>query len=151
MRHTLLRAALAGVIGHAAVNLPHAAAHVAQDIWLPPAANAFVVLVILLAPFVALGLLYTRRQRAGALLLFGSMLGALLFGIAYHFVLPGADHIAQVPPGAWRTPFVVTSVLLAMLEAVGAVVGAWMLYALRHPAPVWTAARDTEILVRSKK
>ena len=127
MNHTLLRAALATVVAHATVSLPHSAAHIAQAIWLPPAANAFVVLVILLAPFIALGLLYTGRRRAGALLLFGSMLGALLFGIAYHFVLPGADNIAQVPPGAWRAPFVVTSVLLAVLEAGGVIVGGWIL------------------------
>jgi hypothetical protein len=125
MNDTLSRSALAVVLAHAAVSLPHSAAHVAQDIWLPPAANAFVVLVILVAPFVALGLLYTRRRPAGALLLLGSMLGALLFGIAYHFVLPGADNIAEVPSGVWRSPFVVTSVLLAALEAAGAVVGGW--------------------------
>jgi hypothetical protein len=126
-----LRYALAVVLAHAAVNLPHGAAHVAEAIWLPPAANVFVILVILLAPFVALGLLYARRQRAGALLLFVSMLGALLFGVAYHFVLPGADNVAQVPPGVWQTPFQVTAVLLAAIEAAGALVGGWMLYALR--------------------
>jgi hypothetical protein len=136
MNHVLLRSALTVVLAHAAVSLPHSAAHIAEAIWLPPAANAFVVVVILLAPFVALGLLYTHRQHAGALLLLGSMLGALLFGLAYHFVLPGADNIAQVPPGAWRTPFVVTAVLLAALEAAGAVVGAWMFYARRRsPVP----------------
>src|SRR5262249_54493809 len=111
---------------HAAVNLPHGAAHVAQAIWLPLAANIFVILVILIAPFVALGLLYTRWVRAGALLLCASMLGALLFGIAFHFVLPGPDNVAEVPLGQWRNPFLVTSVLLAMIEAAGAVVG-WML------------------------
>ena len=135
MNHTLLRSALVVVLAHVAVSLPHSAAHLVEEIWLPPAASAFVALVILLAPFVALWLLYTRRQRAGALLLFSSMLGALLFGIAYHFVLPGADNIAQAPPGVWHTPFVLTSVLLAILEAAGTVVGAWMLYALRHSAP----------------
>jgi amino acid permease len=135
MNNTSLRYALAVVLAHAAVSLPHSAAHIAEDIWLPPAANAFVVLVILLAPFVALGLLHARRQRAGALLLVGSMVGALLFGIAYHFVLPSADNIVQVPPGAWRTPFVVTSVLLAVLEAAGAIVGAWMLNAQRRTIP----------------
>jgi hypothetical protein len=134
MNHTLLRSALAVVLAHAAVSLPHSAAHFADEIWLPPVATAFVVLVILLAPFVALGLLYAHRQRAGALLLFGSMLGALLFGIACHFVLPGADNIAQAPPGAWHTPFVLTSVLLAALEVAGVLVGARMLYALYRSA-----------------
>ena len=104
----------------------------------PRGSHRPVALEALLAPFVALGLLYARRQRAGALLLVGSMVGALLFGIAYHFVLPGADNIAQVPPGAWRTPFVVTSLLLAVLEAAGAIVGGYMLYAQR-----WAILRST--------
>ena len=131
MNDTWVRSALAIVLAHAAVSLPHSAAHVAEAIWLPLAANAFVVLVIFIAPFVALGLLYVRRVRAGALLLFASMLGALLFGIAFHFVLPGPDNVMEVPPGAWRTPFEATSVLLAVLEAAGAAVGGWMLYARR--------------------
>jgi hypothetical protein len=126
MNDTWARSALAIVLAHAAVSVPHSAAHVAEAIWLPLAANIFVVLVILLAPFVALGLLYTRQMRAGALLLFASMLGALLFGIAFHFVLPGPDNIAEVPLGQWRNPFLVTSVLLAVIEAAGAVVGGWM-------------------------
>jgi hypothetical protein len=132
MNQTLLRIAFAVVAGHAAVSLPHSAAHLAQNIWLPPAANAFVVLVILIAPFVALGLLYARRQRPGAWLLLASMVGALLFGIAFHFLIAGPDNIAQVAPGAWHATFVSTAVLLAVLEAIGAIVGAAMLYALRR-------------------
>ena len=132
MNHTWMRYALGIIFVHTAVNLPHGAAHIAEAIWLPLAANIFVVLVILIAPLVALGLLYTRWQYAGALLLLTSMLGALLFGIAFHFVLPGPDNVAQVPLGQWHNSFLVTSVLLAMIEAIGAVVGAKMLYALHR-------------------
>jgi len=93
------RLALAIVLAHAAVNVVHAAAHIIGEVLLSLAANAFVALVILLAPFLALGLLYTRRLRAGAWLLFASMLGALLFGVAYHLVLPGPDNICRWPAG----------------------------------------------------
>src|SRR5262249_34195687 len=87
----LFRYGAAVVLANSAVNLPHGAAHVGESAYLPPLANAFVTLVIVLAPFVALGLLRAGRLRAGAWLLFGSMLGALLFGVVYHFVLPGPD------------------------------------------------------------
>ena len=107
---------------------------------LPPAANAFVVLVILLAPFLALMLLYTRHLRAGAWLLFASMLGALLFGVAYHLVLPGPDNILLMSGGPWAIAFQTSALLLAVIETSGAVVGGWMLYSLRRS--VVTPGRD---------
>ena len=76
-----------------------------EHAYLPPAATAFVILVIVLAPFLALALMRASRLWAGALLLFGSMLGALLFGIAFHYLLPGSDNVADVPPGLWQLPF----------------------------------------------
>jgi hypothetical protein len=133
MNNTRLRVVLVIVLAHAAVNVAHAAAHIAEEIALPPAANAFVVLVILLAPFLALGLLYTRRQRAGVWLLFGTMLGALLFGVAYHLVLPGPDNIMQVADGSWGSTFQASAQLLAVIELSGAVVASWMLRSLRSP------------------
>jgi amino acid permease len=133
MNNTRLRVVLVIVLAHAAVNVAHAAAHIAEEIALPPAANAFVVLVILLAPFLALGLLYTRRQRAGAWLLFGSMLGALLFGVVYHFVLVGPDNIMQAPDGSWGSTFQASALLLAVIELSGAVAAGWMLRSLRSP------------------
>ncbi len=114
------------------MNGAHAAGHISEEISLTPAANAFVVLVILLAPFLALVLLYTRRLRAGAWLLFACMLGALLFGVAYHLVLPGPDNILQMTGGLWAIVFQTSAVLLAVLETGGAVVGGWMLYTLRR-------------------
>jgi len=126
----LFRYGAAVVLANSAVNLPHGAAHVGESAYLPPLANAFVALVIVLAPFVALGLLRAGRLRAGAWLLFGSMLGALLFGIVYHFVLPGPDNVAQVPAGPWQLPFQATSALLVVVEAAGVGVGGWMLSTL---------------------
>jgi len=129
-----LRVVLVIVLAHAVVNVAHGAAHIAEEITLPLAANAFVVLVILLAPFLALGLLYTRRQRAGAWLLFGTMLGALLFGVAYHLVLPGLDNIMQVADGSWGSTFQASALLLAVIELSGVVVAGWILRSLHHSA-----------------
>ena len=134
MRNTLLRYGAAAVLAHAAVMLPHGAAHAGEAAVLSPLASAYVILVIMLAPFVALGLLRAGRLRPGALLLFGSMLGALLFGIIYHYLIPGSDHVAHVPAGPWQLPFQITSALLIVTEGAGTIVGAWMLYILGRTA-----------------
>ncbi len=101
---------------------------------LPFFANAYVALVIVLAPLVALWLLRGGQLHAGALLLFASMLGALLFGIAYHYLIPGSDNVAQVPAGSWQLPFQITAALLIVTEGAGTAVGAWMLAVLGRPA-----------------
>jgi hypothetical protein len=77
----------------------------------------------LVLPLVAVVLLW-RRSALGFPLLFGSMLGSLLFGAYYHFIAAGADNVASLPPHAWALPFQVTAVLLALTEAAGVVVGA---------------------------
>jgi len=127
MSRKILRYSTIAVLLHAAVTAPHAAAHAGADARLSPAGNAFVALVIVLAPFVALALMRFGRPREGALLLFAAMLGALLFGIINHFVLPGPDNVAAVAE-AWRSTFWFTSALLVVTEAAGVAVGVWALY-----------------------
>jgi hypothetical protein len=83
---------------------------------------------------VALALIRARRAWPGALLLFAAMLGALLFGLAYHYMLPGPDHVAHVPGGPWQLPFQITSALLVATEAAGTAVGAWALLVTRRAA-----------------
>jgi len=58
------------------------------------------------------------------------MLAALLFGVMFHYVLPGPDHVAYVPAGPWQLLFQVATGLLALREAIGAVVGWLVLYRL---------------------
>jgi hypothetical protein len=111
-----------------AVNFIHALSHLGTDIWLSFFGNAFVVVVIMVAPLVSLFLLHTTRlQWLGALLLFLSMLGACLFGVWNHFLVPGSDNVAHVPPGVWQQPFQVTAVLLTIPQAVGTGIGVWCL------------------------
>ncbi len=86
--------------------------------------------MIVTAPLVALGLLWGRLRWLGGLLLFSSMLAALLFGVIFHYVLPGPDHVASVPAGPWQLPFQLSAVLLALSEAIGAAVGGVILYRL---------------------
>lgn len=75
------------VIAH---GLSHIVNHVNQSIF----SYAFVIVVILAAPLLALPLLSNRRLWSGTLLLTLSMLGSLLFGLVNHFMVPGTDDIA---------------------------------------------------------
>ena len=136
MNGKLFRVGATLVLAHAAAAIPHSLAHAGENAWLPMWANIYVALVITLAPFVALALLRSRHAYTGAQLLFASMLGALLFGIAFHYVIPGSDNVAFVPPGPWRLPFQFTAALLVLLEAFGTATGAWMAYALKRSAVI---------------
>ena len=115
---------------HGIVAVLHGLAHVGMSIWLSLFGDAFVTLVIGLAPFLALLLLRSRWQRSGALLLTLSMLGALIFGLWSHFIAPGTDNVAQMQPDNWYHPFLITSILLAILETTGVAIGLCCLSAL---------------------
>jgi hypothetical protein len=140
MKDNLLRSSVAVVLVHAALSLPHGMAHAAEQATLPAAANAFVAIVIVIAPLVALGLLWSRLPWFGGLLLLTSMLAALLFGIMFHYVLPGPDHVGSVPAGSWQLLFQLTAGLLALSEAIGAVVGGLVVYRISR-APSKAGAR----------
>jgi amino acid permease len=86
-------------------------------------------MVIFAGPVIARVLLWTRLQRVALFLLGGTMAGALVFGLYYHFVAPGADNALGLAPGYWSTVFLATSVLLAAIEALGC---AWAVAVLRR-------------------
>src|SRR5215813_5009459 len=106
------------VVLHLAISFVHGAAHSGASIALGLAASLFVYTVILAGPIVGL-LIGLRRQRLGASLVAYAMTGALVFGVVNHFIIQGSDHVTHVPE-AWRTSFTVTAVLIALLEAAGA-------------------------------
>jgi hypothetical protein len=108
----------------AAVNAAHTTSHVGQHVMSLPAWQlAYIAVVIYAAPVVAAVLLWTRFRRSGAWLLAKSMAGSLVFGLLYHFLVPGPDNVFTQPPGPWRTAFAVTAVLLSLLQAVGVLAG----------------------------
>jgi hypothetical protein len=108
---------------HLLITLTHGVAHRELQIGLSPAGNAFVGLVIVVAPLVAAGLAWSRRQRFGLGLLSFSMLGSLLFGLYHHFVVGGPDHVHSQPAGSWGTTFILTAYGLLVTEAIGTWVG----------------------------
>ena len=125
----------AGIVAvHAVVSFGHGAAHLAVPVDLTAAQEAFVVLVVALAPVVALALLWRGRERAGATFLAASMGAALLFGVYYHYLVPNADNVASVT-GAWALQFGGTAALVAVTEFAGTAVGAWLWWQAEAPGP----------------
>jgi len=111
------------VLVHLAIVMLHGAAHTSLRIELAPAQNMFAIVVIVLAPLVACGLLWTRFWRSGAYLLSISMLGALIFGGYKHFLSPTNDNVAQMQHAGWGGVFLATSILLFVTEAAGILLG----------------------------
>ena len=82
----------------------------------------YVAIVITLAPIIAGVLLFSRTQKAGALLLTLSMLGSFGFGVWYHFLASGPDNVAEVH-GPWHSTFLWTAIALAIVELAGVFAG----------------------------
>jgi len=110
------------VLVHLVVNVLHGRAHTELGVGLTTWQYTYVLSVILLAPLVALVLSWTRYARAGLWLLFISMLGSLIFGFCYHYIIVSSDHVAHLPPGDARLSFRVTALLLLITEALGVIV-----------------------------
>ena len=120
--------ATAIIVAHLLVNLVHGLAHRELRVGLAPLDSMFVIVVVLVFPLIAMGLLWTVKKRLGLILLSLSMFGSLLFGVYHHFLAASPDHIHSQPAGGWGTTFVLTAYLLLIMEAVGAYVGVHFLW-----------------------
>ena len=112
------------VLAHLLVSLVHGYAHTELGVGLSAWQNWYVVVVITLAPLVALALVWMRQERIGFALLVISMAGSLIFGGYFHYIGISPDHVSHLPPGDAQGTFRVTAVLLLATELFGAVVGA---------------------------
>ncbi len=108
-------------------NLLHGISHAEHEVPLAAWQQAYVFLIIFLAPIVAAVLLWSRFRRAGAWLLLVSMTGSLIFGVAYHFLIPGPDNAFTLQQGAWLTAFQASAALLVLLDGLGCLTGLWAL------------------------
>ena len=111
------------VLAHLLVSLVHGYAHSELGVGLSASQNWYVLIVITVAPLVALSLMWTRHRRVGFLLLVASMAGSLTFGTYYHYVAISPDHVSHLPAGDTQGLFRVTAVLLLATELFGAIVG----------------------------
>jgi hypothetical protein len=112
------------VLSHLVVNVLHGRAHTELGVGLTSWQQFYVLAVILAAPLVALLLSWTRYAKAGLWLLLVSMLGSLIFGACYHYIIVSTDHVAHLPPGEARGLFRITALLLLITETIGVVVAA---------------------------
>ena len=125
-----IRFALAIVVAHALIVALHAAAHQILDVRASKTQTFFIVIVIMIAPVLAGILLLQRVRVIGAVLLTGSMVGSLVFGVYNHFIISSPDHVSHVSvmtPVIWAVIFQVTAVLLAVAEIFGVCAGVWTL------------------------
>ena len=87
--------------------------------------ETFILVVIGLGPLAAAVLLWTAYARAGAIALAGSMAGAFVFGVYYHYVAVSPDNVEYLPPGVARELFRASAFLVAALQLLGVVTGLW--------------------------
>jgi NADPH:quinone reductase-like Zn-dependent oxidoreductase len=118
---------------HLAATLWHGDAHTRLAIELPPAKTAFVMVVILVAPIVAAGLVWTRFVSIGLWVFVISMLGALLFGVYHHYLMVSNDNVGHLPAGnpEFHSQFISSAAVIAFLELASALYGAGCLYSRR--------------------
>ena len=111
------------VVAHLLVNIAHGLAHPELGVGLSPPDSIFVIVVILIAPLLAMTLLWTAKKRPSLILLSLSMFGSLLFGLYHHFLEVSSDHVRSQPRNLWGMAFVLTAYLLLITEAIGTYVG----------------------------
>ena len=117
------------VVVHLAATLWHGDAHTRLAIDLPREKNIFVLIVILAAPIVAAGLVWTKYSSIGLWVFVISMLGALLFGVYHHYVMISPDNVHHLPAGnpQFLSQFVSSAAVIALLELGSALYGAFCL------------------------
>jgi hypothetical protein len=123
--------ALGIIVFHLVVSVLHGTAHLHYELPLARWQHAYILVVIFIAPLVSGGLLLWRQLRAGAGLLLLSMGGALVFGVYFHFLLIGPDHISSVGLYGWGFLFMASAIFLAAIEAWGVTVAVRLLRASR--------------------
>lgn len=115
----------AAVLAHLVVSMVHGRAHESLGVGLSTWQNTYVLTVIVIAPLIAMLLIWTRLARFGLLLLVVSMAGSLIFGAVYHYVVISPDHVSHLPPGDAQGLFRTTALLLVLTEVFGLLVGLW--------------------------
>jgi hypothetical protein len=127
----IVRCGILVVLAHTIVNGLHGIAHQQAEVSISDLQFAYIFLVIFVAPIAAAVMLSFSRpkkmQRGGSWLLLVSMLGSLLFGFAYHIVLPSSDNIFTVMPKPSLNNtifFTSTAIVLVVIDGLGSWVGA---------------------------
>lgn len=132
MRRSIVLLSTVAVLAHLVVSTIHGRAHEGLGVGLSNWQNIYVLTVIVIAPLIAMVLIWTRLARPGLVLLVISMAGSLIFGVAYHYIVISPDHVSHLPPGEAQGLFRTTALLLVLTELFGVVVGLWALRESRN-------------------
>ena len=118
---------------HLIVSFWHGRAHQLLAVTLPPEKNAFVFMVIILAPLAGALLVWTRYVGAGVRVFFLSMFFSFLFGAYHHYIMVSNDHIQHLPggPSDVQSAFIASATVLAALELLSTIYSAFCLGRLR--------------------
>lgn len=109
----------------------HGMAHEEVGVGLAPWQWAFVYIVIVAAPVLAVVLYWTRWSQLGAMLLGLAMPAGMLFGIYYHFIAISPDNVQHLPGDHGHGFFIATAAALVPIELVGTIYAWWSLRRLR--------------------
>jgi len=114
---------------HLAVVIWHGAMHRELAVALSSAQSLFVYVVIVLAPLVAVGLLWTRYIQLALWLFLTAMCASLVFGAYYHYVFVSPDNIHNLPPGSARAHarVVISAAILALIQLESALCAAFIM------------------------
>ena len=124
-RRSIVLLSTVSVLAHLLVSIIHGRAHDGLRVGLSSWQNMYVLIVIVVAPLIAMMLIWTRLARPGLVLLVISMAGSLIFGIVYHYIVISPDHVSHLPSGDAQSLFRTTALLLVVTELFGVVVGLW--------------------------
>ena len=122
------------VVAHLLLSIAHGLAHLELHVGLVRPDVIFVILVVLLLPLVAMGLVWTAEKRLGLILLSLSMSASLLFGMYHHFMVMSPDHVRSQPPNPWGLAYVLTAYGLSITEAIGTYLGVHFLWIAKVPS-----------------
>jgi predicted membrane channel-forming protein YqfA (hemolysin III family) len=117
---------------HVFMVIIHGTAHLKLPVPISVFQAAFVVIVILLAPIVAIYLLQTPWDRVGIWLWLFAMLGALIFNHFYHLIQVSSDNLSQIPATQWGEVFRVTAISLEAIEGLGCIVAIALIWQQLH-------------------
>ncbi len=116
---------------HLVIGGAHQYAHGVAGVENSPLQILFIVLVVMIAPWVAIWLAWRRNLMIGSVLFSVSMAASLVFGLAVHFAVESPDLYSNVIP-VHRTLFVYSALGLALVEFIGFVLGAHIAIRSRH-------------------
>ena len=118
---------------HLVIGGVHQYAHVVAEVKNSLLQVVFIVLVVTIAPWVAIGIAWTRNLTLGAVVFSVAMLASLVFGLVLHFAVDSPDLYLNVVP-KHRALFLHSALGLGLLEFVGFVLGAHVVMRSRQPA-----------------